>query len=110
MSTTYTGRHRRGAVVPAPADYNPLAPADRQALAPHHWADRALPAGPDERTGRIDPTVVQALRQPTPVDQDRTQILADIRAGANTPPEVLASLNAWKAAGCPMTDETGDQQ
>lgn len=38
---------------PVDPDHNPLAPATRQALAAGWWAERQLPAGPDDITGRL---------------------------------------------------------
>lgn len=79
----YIGRHRadkheqRGArhqvAEPVPGDWSPLHPADRQALAPHHWADRHLPAGVDERTGRIDTAAVLAELRDDLTRTDDTQ-------------------------------------
>jgi hypothetical protein len=84
----YTGRHRPGpyldrdnqrfAFPPAAPNYNPLHPADRTALAPHHWADRHLPAGPDERTAhmRRDDLAKAAALEPA----DTGQVLIELRA------------------------------
>ncbi|MEU4777498.1 hypothetical protein [Micromonospora sp. NPDC023633] len=79
----YIGRHRAGrrekrgthhqVAEPVSADWSPLHPADRQALAPHHWADRHLPAGVDERTGRIDTAAVLAELRSDLTDTDTTQ-------------------------------------
>ncbi|GIJ10762.1 hypothetical protein ACFFMR_19030 [Micromonospora andamanensis] len=61
-SEQYIGRHRRETVQPAAADWSPLHPADRAALAPTYWADRHLPAGPDERTAHHDLAAIERVR------------------------------------------------
>ncbi|SCL16480.1 hypothetical protein GA0074692_0039 [Micromonospora pallida] len=71
----YIGRHRashgrRGERHlidrPVPGDWSPLHPADRQALAPGWWATRQLPAGPDDRTGRLRLDDIQTARTEGP--------------------------------------------
>ncbi|WP_229401943.1 hypothetical protein [Micromonospora okii] len=59
--TGYVGRHRAGrserrgthhqVAEPVPGDWSPLDPATRQRIAPGHYTETALPAGPDDRTG-----------------------------------------------------------
>lgn len=101
----YVGRHRleRGRTgsdpagrrqIPTPVgpDYNPLHPATRVALAPHHWADRHLSAAVDERTGLM----------PRITDTDTAEAaLSEVR-------EVAADVQRWIANGCPIDDQTTD--
>lgn len=55
-----TGRHHPHTVRPVGPDYTPVTPAVRQANAPTYYADRHLPAGPDDRTGvLLNPTEVK---------------------------------------------------
>lgn len=102
---------RKQITTPVDADYNPLHPADRTALAPHHWADpdRYLPAPEMERTGRMNTTAVLDQRQPaTPVD--RGSVLAEMRDQLSDPAAVVAEI--FTAAGCPVPETTtpgGDQ-
>lgn len=56
----YVGRHR--APEPAGPEYSPLAPAIRQELAPTHYAERQLPAGPNDRTGLMLPVDGEVAR------------------------------------------------
>ncbi|MEV4384372.1 hypothetical protein AB0J68_01385 [Micromonospora sp. NPDC049580] len=108
---------RRIITNPVSVDYNPLRPADRTALAPHHWADpnRYLPAPEMERTGRMDTTAVLDERQPAGPEQpaNRGLVLAMMRDELTSPPEILAAMEQWVVNGCPTTDETttpgGDQ-
>ncbi|MEU6387647.1 hypothetical protein ABZ847_29285 [Streptomyces bauhiniae] len=94
----YAGRHHTGPAelrdpagrlqiaTPVGPEYSPLRPADRVALAPHHWADdtRWLSApGEEERTGRLDTDAVraQAAAPPEwPGPDGAREVLAGMRA------------------------------
>lgn len=67
--TEYVGRHR--APEPVDADYTPLPPYVRQHLAPTHYADRALPAGPADATGLMPAITDDIPTQPHPGDDAR---------------------------------------
>ncbi|TCB97553.1 hypothetical protein E0H26_11585 [Micromonospora zingiberis] len=90
----YVGRHRADTIQPVTADWSPLHPADRQALAPHHYADRHLPAGPDERTGHLDPEQVRAASTqggPAQACGSRVDVLAEMRADLAGPAAALVA-------------------
>lgn len=55
-----TGRHHISTVTPVTPDWSPLPPADRQHIAPTHYADKAIPASPADTTGWLDPREVLA--------------------------------------------------
>ncbi|MEU5549229.1 hypothetical protein ABZ738_05620 [Micromonospora sp. NPDC047793] len=81
----YVGRHRADATPEereertVAANWTPLAPATRQHLAPHHYADTALPAGVDQPTAHFDRAALKAACAP-------------IQGQPPTWPEVLAAL------------------
>ncbi|RGC68446.1 hypothetical protein C5N14_13750 [Micromonospora sp. MW-13] len=103
MSRAYTGLHRPDTVQAVGPDYSPLHPADRLRLNPTTWQDpaRALPAGPEERTG-VMPAVTAADTAVIPaVPASRDEVLAEMRADLGAP---AGPLDQWATAGHPTTD------
>ena len=95
-SEQYIGRHRRDTVHQVDADWTPLDAGTRQHLAPHHYADTALPAGVDQPTGHLDRDAIddlRAARQDAPAQAcgARAEVLAEMRGDldATAPTEVI---------------------
>lgn len=91
-SEQYIGRHRRDTVHQVDADWTPLDAGTRQHLAPHHYADTALPAGVDQPTGHLDRDAIDrvlAAAQGQPVTW--SEVMAEMRGDldATAPTEVI---------------------
>ncbi|TBL44277.1 hypothetical protein EYA84_02210 [Verrucosispora sp. SN26_14.1] len=95
----YVGRHHTDTVQTVPAGWTPLTPATRQHLAPHHYADTALPAGVDQPTAHFDRAALKAACAP-------------IQGQPPTWPEVLAALrdDMDQTAPTEILPAVGDEQ